>query len=184
MTNSNTIRLFTGTFINKEIFSDAYNEIRSEINKYFTGKLVEYNNLHFTWQFIGDFPLKEIASLKSSLKENLCTHENSLIIRGITAFPNTSRPRIIVVPVISEDNIVEKIYNSTSMKLRAFGIEADLRKFTPHVTLMRIKENRSNDYKLFFDKFKNREFGLMNSFSYQLISSELTRTGPIYKIIS
>ena len=55
-----TKRLFTGTYIDKEIFEDIYEDMLEDFKGITTGKWVEPENLHFTYHFIGDFETDKI----------------------------------------------------------------------------------------------------------------------------
>ena len=52
MHKQNTIRLFTGTYVDDELFRYIYNDIKDDFAGATFGKWVEPDNLHFTYHFI------------------------------------------------------------------------------------------------------------------------------------
>ena len=178
-----TKRLFTGTYIDKEIFEDVYVDMLEDFNGISTGKWVEPENLHFTYHFIGDFDSSKIPDLINELKSTCKTYKSELVIKGISGFPNILNPRILHAEVIDYNNILQNIFSNLERRLIPFGYKPESRKFTPHVTLQRIKSIKKDEFNSIIQDYSDFEFGKMSKFNVNLIESELTPRGPVYRIL-
>ena len=105
------IRLFLGTYVDYSMFADNYKTIQDKFKGISFGKWVEPEILHFTYFFIGDFPVNELSKLKSSLANITDKYSSEIIFKGIECFPNLRNPRVIHIPVINPDGLLIKIYN-------------------------------------------------------------------------
>ena len=178
-----TKRIFIGTFISQDIFSNIYDVLKSDFAKATNGKWVEKENLHFTFKFLGDVDINIISQISSELVEELKLYNCELTFKGLSCFPNIRQPKVLFSKIFTNKELINSIYNRIEQKLLDFGFEAEKRRFDPHLTLQRIKQY---DNKLFPDiisKYANEVFGTMSSFEVVMIESELTRSGPIYKVI-
>jgi 2'-5' RNA ligase len=155
------LRLFIGTPV--EI--PFYHRIQRELGGIVEGKWVEGYNLHLTHLFIGeDFPEKWQIELPVPTGE--------IEVRGFGVLGN----RILYLrahhPEIGEVNryLVER-FNWP-----------DRREFIPHITLCRVKKvNRWGELYTRLDRLSHLSWRV--PFTLYLYSSQLTRTGPIYKKI-
>ena len=141
-----TKRLFTGTYIDKEIFEDIYEDMLEDFKGITTGKWVEPENLHFTYHFIGDFETDKIPDLIKELNSLCKTYKSELIIKGLSGFPNILNPRILHAEVVDYKKTLQNIFSNLEKKLIPFGYEPEIRKFTPHVTLQRIKSINKDEF--------------------------------------
>ncbi len=102
MHKQNTIRLFTGTYVDDELFRYIYNDIKDDFAGATFGKWVEPDNLHFTYHFIGDIPIDKLDELKKNLSEITVKYNSVLEFHGISVFPNRKKPRVLHIPVIND----------------------------------------------------------------------------------
>ncbi|MFP4526973.1 MAG: RNA 2',3'-cyclic phosphodiesterase [Candidatus Kapaibacterium sp.] len=177
-------RLFTGIFIDCGIFEDIYPEIKSDFEPAVSGKWVEPDNLHFTLKFLGDTDVEIIDDIKESLADLTAEINSPLFLKGMRAFPNLKRPRVLVVPVFNPDRELFRIHADMESRLEQFGFERERRKFQPHMTLMRIKSFADDVFQDIAKKYSAFEFGEMTHFRVNLIESHLSKSGPTYKIIA
>lgn len=175
-------RLFIGTYVNNDMFEYQLNEIKDDFKPYVFGKWVEHNNLHFTYKFLGDVEDDKVVEIKDSLKELLITYESPLEFSTLGAFPNKFKPRVLFAGMYNPGGQIFKIQKEIENKMQNFGFEKEKKKFKPHITLCRIKEVKDSPADL-FDDYRDRQFGVMPEFSVNLIESELSRSGPVYKIV-
>jgi 2'-5' RNA ligase len=142
------------------------------------GKWVEKHNLHFTYRFLGeltDSVVSEIAeSLKNSLKE---VEAPEIVYKGLGVFNN----RVLWVGMESEG--IFKVKKRIDSILAEFGFEEEKR-FTPHLTLLRIKRLRDpHGFKRFVKSMENYVFERKKEKFVHFVESTLTRKGPIYRVI-
>lgn len=104
-------------------------------------KWVKTESQHITLKFFSE--IEEVMAKR--IRERLATLENmygpfEASIKGVDAFPNKRRARVIVVTLEKGVDISKMIFHDIEGALSAFGIEKEKRDFTPHVTLGRKKE--------------------------------------------
>lgn len=179
--NMETKRLFIGTFINNSLFESKYKSIRNDFEQCCNGKWVEMSNLHFTYQFLGDVDTGNITEIRNSLKDFLINYDSKLIIKGLSALPKLNFPKVLYVKV--ENEVVINIQKQVESVLISWGFQPENRAYTPHITLLRIKKFERNQFIETIEKYKDFEIGEMNNFSINIIESQLTKYGPIYKKI-
>lgn len=177
------IRLFIGTFVNDAILSKDYEEIKSSFHNITFGKWVEHHNLHFTYNFLGDVDSEKLNAIKKTLCDDLRIYSSELVLAGLSVFPNIHNPRIMHVKVMDDKGILSEVYQSLASGLVSLGFATEKRKFLPHVTFQRIKSLDRTYFKKEMEQFSTNEFGTLNEFKVCLISSELTRNGPVYKVL-
>jgi len=176
-----THRLFTATFIDNSLFENIYPGLKDDFRKACTGKWVERENLHFTYQFIGDTETNKANEMKEALGEYLKHYDSVLDIGILGAFPNPRKPRVLFIGISNPDGFVQEINTGMEKILRKFGYHPDHSKFSPHVTLLRVKTFEPVLFEDAFMRNKSLHAGSMPGFEVRLIESKLTPLGPVYK---
>jgi 2'-5' RNA ligase len=152
-------------------------------------KLVKPENLHMTLKFLGNIS----DSLAPKIYEILRTEINEKLFQGrdfkyyLKGVGQFNRFSVLWVKLVGEITFLQTIKDSVEDLLHTkLKVERDRRtKFTPHLTIGRLKKERIN-YKTFdiFKKLinenKGMEFGSFNINQIKLKKSELTPKGPIY----
>lgn len=163
------MRLFIGIEIktNKEI-KEVLEALKIE------GKKVREENFHITLKFLGELDSYEkiIDELRIIKFEKF-----KLILRGIGTFPSEKKARVLYVSAESNgklEQLAEMVDKAT------FQIKMD-HPFSPHLTIMRFKSPYNATE--IVQNYRSKYFGSYDIDSYNLYSSQLTPTGPIYKII-
>lgn len=177
-------RIFTGTFIDSSIFADIYSNLVSDFKNATKGKWVEPENLHFTYQFIGETDESAVEDIRHSLKNYIVEYNSLLVIKGLGAFPDLRNPRVLFANVINPDKKVFEIQQKTTTILMGYGYKPEKREYHPHVTLQRVKFSDRAYFRKAIEKYSDTVFGEMKSFKFDLIESILTQSGAIYQVIS
>ena len=96
-------------------------------------------NYHLTLAFMGNIEYVLINSLQLKLEQNL-SYNKAVPFRfiEITPFPFSGTPKIAAAILEYSDELMQLQHN-TAKCVRAFGISLEHRRFTPHVTLGRLK---------------------------------------------
>ncbi|MBV8837701.1 MAG: RNA 2',3'-cyclic phosphodiesterase [Alphaproteobacteria bacterium] len=131
-------RLFTGLEIPTDV-QDALSLLRGGLPG---ARWIDPENYHITLRFIGDIDdrlANEIASLLDSVKRR------SFEVRfgSLTSFGG-NKPRAIVVSVEPIQPLIE-LQSELERLMQRLGLEPEGRKFTPHVTLARLRNTSSRD---------------------------------------
>ncbi len=152
-------------------------------------KLVEPQNLHMTVKFLGK--IKESLApkiyniLKVNINDNLFQNKTyEFKLKGTGQFRKYS---VLWIKLEGDLQFLQKVKDTTEELLnQKLKIEKDKRaKFTPHLTIGRLKPNKINyknfdAFKKLINEHKNYEFGLFKIREVKLKKSELTPKGPIY----
>ena len=94
----------------------------------------------------------------------------------ITPFPFSSKPKIVAAMLEHSDELMQLQHN-TAKCVRAFGISLERRRFTPHVTLGRLKSRSRKSI-----AFQPQQIFLEGvSEKVVIYQSELTPKGAVYK---
>jgi 2'-5' RNA ligase len=134
--------------------------------------------LHLTLKFIGDVPEVNLIPIKSELDflHNFDLVKCSIINFGF--FFRDKKPSILWAGLNIEKSIF-KIIENIDLKLEKFSVKKESRKFSPHLTLLRIKKDPGIN---FVNSFKNFTFEPLNftANTISLFRSELHPSGSKY----
>jgi len=160
-------------------------EIRNNyINDYDKIKWEPINKLHLTLKFLGDTDEKIIPEINSELEKILKKYEVfELAFDKFGLFTKDKKPRILWVGL--KDNIkLNSLAREIDNVISQFGFEKEKRKFTPHITLLRIKDKDENFYKDFY-KLTQVEIPEINFKANKItfFKSTLLKTGSVYEPI-
>ncbi len=172
---------------------DIADHIRSELTDqvYKKGdfgrvRWVKPENYHLTLKFLGDTTITDIAKISDIMGAVASgSGEVTLTCDRLGLFPHLSKPRVMWVGFTDSGDRLGSIAARLDKELdQSLGIARERRKFSPHLTVARIKGD-VNHFKLSGFIKKGVEL-CNNSFtisSIVLYSSELTRTGAVYTIV-
>lgn len=147
-----------------------------------TVKWVDERTIHLTLFFLGEttpLQVKEITyELEVELKK---TQPFSIKITGLGLFGNPNNPKVIWAG-IAESQPLNLIKEKVDLALLRQGFEDTQSKFSPHLTLGRIKHIKSaNELNSFIKSNKSLHFFDVEVAKVIFYQSILTPNGPIYK---
>jgi len=169
------------TFIAVDIPSYAIDKTFEIIFSVIDNKKIKWQSkdkIHLTLKFIGDFEQKLIPELVEKLNFLNDLQTQKIELNKFGFFFTNKSPRVFwIKPVISEELI--KIVDEIENVLLQYGIPKEKRKFSPHLTLLRIKNDEKVDFlnKLIKLKFEPIVF---ESNLITLYKSDLHPSGAIY----
>jgi 2'-5' RNA ligase len=129
-------RLFTGV----EIPSDVGQALATLRGGLPGARWIDPGNYHLTLRFIGDVDdaiAHEIASMLSRVKRG----SFDLHMDGLTSFGGR-KPRAVVASVAPAQALID-VQAEHERLMQRIGLEPEGRKFTPHVTLARLRDSSS-----------------------------------------
>lgn len=179
----NQVRAFLAVDLSEAVRSNVAKLIRSLQPRIDGTKWVETQNLHVTLKFLGDVPLTELHHLIAAVTRGAqATEAFDLEFLGCGAFPNLESPKTIWVGCDRGAEELTRLAGSIEEELFQCGYPKENRRFSPHLTIGRVKRGASTDVSLteFFRQQQGRPFGSCGIDQVALYSSELTRRGPIY----
>jgi len=148
-------------------------------------KWVKPESIHLTLKFLGGLTSEELEEVFAGVEEILPGAEGvgELTIGGLGAFPNMKRPRVLWVGVKGEGleslkNLQNRIENSLAQK----GFPKEDRKFSPHLTVGRIKI--AGQLEQLLNAFISYQFPAMNFTPnrIEIMRSDLKPSGAVYSV--
>jgi 2'-5' RNA ligase len=131
-------RLFTGIEIPPDI-GQALSMLRGGLPG---ARWITADNYHLTLRFIGDVD-KVIAQEVASLLGRVQRDAFDLHIEGLTSFGGR-KPRAVVAVVAPAPTLLD-VQAEQERLMQRIGLEPEGRKYTPHVTLARLRESSSHE---------------------------------------
>lgn len=174
-------RLFIAVKIKpSEEFLDVFYELKETLYDEKI-KWVEEQNIHITLKFLGKTAEKDIPPIIDTLKPIAERHKSFFITaRSIGTFGGKKNPRVIWVG-LEETGVLEKISLEIDTALSELGFERETRKFSPHLTLGRIKliKDTSGLFRM-VEKLKGEALQKYKVEKFTLFESKLSPKGPSY----
>lgn len=180
----------TRTFVAVSVSPDVINRINEivlELSRGVEGvKWVAPENLHFTLKFLGDVQdtdLHEVCSAVAGATEELAPFDVAL--SGAGAFPSAERPRTVWIGAGEGEEQFVELYDRVDKALRKLGFRSETRKFTPHVTVGRIRKSNPTLAQLteHLEAHAATELGTIPVDEVLIFSSELDSDGPHYHVL-
>ena len=131
-------RLFTAIEIPKDV-GDSLAMLRGGLPG---ARWIEPENFHLTLRFIGDIN-DALANDIASLLDGISRKSFELQLDGLSSFGG-NKPRAIVASVAPTRALTELQAEHESI-MKRMRVPADGRKFTPHVTLARLRDSRPEE---------------------------------------
>ena len=150
-------------------------------------KWVDPEKMHLTLKFLGEVDAREIHQVCGAVKEAARGVEPfKLKIRGTGAFPNARRPRTIWLGAGEGDEQLGKLAERIESALAKIGYRREARRFTAHLTIGRIRRGGPGVTEIgeLIRKYADFDIGQATVDQAIVFSSELTRSGPIYEVLS
>ncbi len=143
-------------------------------------KAVEDENIHLTIRFIGEVPEALLPSIEKCLDLCASVKKFKVIVKGVGAFPNISRPRVIWVGVEEGADKFRQLRRILDECLKDI-VRPDKHEFTPHITVARIKGGVDREcIASLISENQDQIFGEYTVTTVKLKRSILRPQGPLY----
>jgi RNA 2',3'-cyclic 3'-phosphodiesterase len=177
-------RLFIALPFNSNSLNDKINDIFNYLNKYKELKVVAPVNYHITLKFLGDCSEKLTNKIKDNLNDNAIDSGKIIpfSLFGLGVFPDLKNPNVLWAGIKTDESSINKLNQSIENFASNFGFKKEKNKFTPHLTLARIRKGNKLSENMRQYLVENKELFLFESAFNRLalVSSTLTKEGPIY----
>ena len=151
-------------------------------------KWVNPYSIHLTLKFLGNVAADRIGEITGAMQN--ATGGISPFhfeVKELGAFPNLRRVQVVWVGVSGELDRLARLQQQIEESLARLGFARELRAFTPHLTLARVRDRASSaERELFGQVIANARLETDYKFtvnSISLMKSQLTREGAIYSRI-
>ena len=173
------MRLFTGI----DLSSDVLEHLRLLVGKLQPTARINWStvtNLHITTKFIGEQPETELTPLKEALARVPLPPPFNVAIRGLGWFPNQFAPRVFWAGVEAPASLWD-LARDTEVALEPLGVAREERRYSPHLTLARIKTRLNLDRLLSaIDALPSSDFGSFTVQGFNLYLSQQGSSGSVY----
>ena len=150
-------------------------------------KWVDPYNIHLTLKFLGNIGTDMVGKITMALEEAVRgIPPFHLEVKGLGAFPNLKRVQVVWVGIREETGRLARLHQNIETNLAPLGFSPESRRFTPHLTLARLRNQASPDERQGFGQLiagTSIEGDTIKVDAVSLMKSQLTRTGAIYSRI-
>jgi 2'-5' RNA ligase len=152
-------------------------------------KWVDPDGVHLTLKFLGSVDPAKIDPIAAAMKEAARgVSPFSLKVEGLGAFPNLRRVQVVWVGVSGEVDKLANLQQRLEENLAGLGFAPEKRRFTPHLTLARVRDQASlAEREGLGQLIAGTGFEAATGFpvaELSLMRSQLTREGAIYSRLS
>jgi 2'-5' RNA ligase len=150
-------------------------------------KWVGAENLHVTLLFLGEVEDRDLPAVCAAVAE--CAARQPLFpmtVERAGCFGNPRRPRTLLVGVGEGTQELVALHDALEPPLLALGCyRREERQYAPHITLGRVRSERPNDaLAQALTRQQGWQGGRLLVRELLVLSSELTRDGPVYTVLS
>lgn len=182
---TDTLRTFIAIDVKVEKpLNDKWAELKSLLRND-SIKWVDDHLLHLTLFFLGDTSNVIVNVISSKLQVELKKIPAfSLNLQGLGFFGNSKSPRVLWVGISRSEQLMQ-LHSVVTDCVSVFGFDVVNEKFSPHLTLGRVKHVVSSDKLIsFINQSKGLQFQQVVIDKVTFYQSILRPEGPIYKPLS
>ena len=145
---------------------------------------VRDEGLHITLRFLGDVDIEDVPRVAEAARAaSLRVEPFELELGGVGAFPTLGRARALFVGVDGEIETLTLLRDSIEAELSKVGFRRDGRRFSPHITVARIRDRVSRpDRRAIVEAARSANHARVafRVDALRLFQSTLTPEGAIY----
>jgi len=140
--------------------------------------------LHITLSFIGDTSEQQVNYISEQLEKIGSGYSSmDLHFKELGVFPNLRKPRVFWVGM-ERNKLLENLQGEIEVMLCDYGIIREIKSFSPHLTIARIKWIDDIDrIKYWLQKYRGETIQKTKIGEVIYYESRLTANGPIYNPI-
>jgi 2'-5' RNA ligase len=141
------------------------------------------SQLHITLKFLGEIPEQRINTIKQALG-TIVVSSFPLSFSKLGCFPNERRPRVIWIGIDQGYEELRLLAKEVDQKLSELGFPKEKRRFSPHLTLGRVKRLNPDEKEVVSELLQNFTFQTNTSEEITALvfkKSTLTPKGAIYE---
>ena len=152
-------------------------------------KWVDPYSIHLTLKFLGSIDADRTGEITRAIGEAVQDASPfHLEVKDLGVFPSLKRVQVAWVGVSGEVDKLVHLQQRIESSLAGLGFAPELRRFTPHLTIARLRDRASPDERQRFGQIiagnKFEAAHTLQVYAISLMRSQLTREGAIYSRIS
>lgn len=166
--------------------------VRSALDKFQTRmrgecdsvRWIPSHQLHLTVKFLGDVPDREVNGVSEALKRATASAAPfEMGVSGCGCFPERGPVRIVWAGTVEETGAMKNCARQVDTELERAGFPRERRPFSPHITMGRVRDDRSGGRLRSAIEGSSLEGGVDSIGSLTLMSSVLSPKGPTYTAV-
>ena len=182
-----TVRAFVAADLPPEVVTELARLVSALAEERVRGlRTVRPEGVHLTLKFLGGVPHGEVPALSSAISSVVRRYRPfTLKVEGFGAYPGNHSPRVLWAGVSGPDQLV-RLRGDIEESLTSLGFAADSRRWSPHLTLARIRDGTSK-------RDRQTAWNALSSLrpisqettvsSVSLVASRLTPRGAVYSTL-
>ena len=140
-------------------------------------------NIHVTIRFLGEITRPIIEDVQQEMTA-VTFRPFEVRLQGVGVFPHLKRPRVVWIGIAQGDKELRDIHSQLEPRLRALGLPADDKGFSPHITIARVRSGRNREeLSTAIGEMNQIEIGELAVTKVALKRSVLTPHGPVYSTL-
>ena len=175
------MRLFTGLSIGPDVRKEL-TRLLEQLRPVAPVKWSPVENLHITTKFVGSWPEDRLGEMTAILSAMPKTHAFRVTIARLGFRPNPHRPRTLLAGVQAGPEL-SALAASIEDTLVTIGCSREERKYTPHVTLARIKDDDIRGLRERIASMTDLNFGSFEASHFHLYASKPGVRSSVYTIL-
>ncbi|MFQ5824091.1 MAG: RNA 2',3'-cyclic phosphodiesterase [bacterium] len=137
-------------------------------------------NIHLTIKFLGNVEESRINSVAEAVESAVQPFSPfNFLVNNFGAFPNFRRPRVLWIGIENPTFQLIQIAQNIDDELSKIGFPREKRKFSPHLTVARVKSSLSQNFVQLLQK-ESFEGGEVSVEEVVVMKSDLRPTGAVY----
>jgi len=150
-----------------------------------TASFPRVSSLHITLKFLGDITGNQAGAIQQCLDQRISGFTPfDIDVQGLGAFPSVSRPRVAWAGLEAGDRLLN-LQKLIEKEMKGLGFEPERKKYSPHITLARIKSSRNLDkLRALLETMKDFHMGTNQVGSIHLYRSILRPEGAVYQLLA
>lgn len=176
------MRLFVAVRVEEPHVLDALVAVRGLVERTARVKWAEREQLHLTLRFLGEVDAARVDALRGALADAVRGVEPfRLVLAGLGVFPPRGAPRVVWAGVSFGAERLAELTARVEERLAEAGFPREARRFSPHVTLGRVREGESGRASLAaLARVAARPFGSVEVLDAVLLQSVLGSAGATH----
>jgi 2'-5' RNA ligase len=140
--------------------------------------------IHLTLKFLGDVQAERLEDIAATLRSACAPYAPfALSVGGMGVFPNPRRPRVVWIGVDEPTGTLTRLQRDVEHAIAPLGFPTERRRFSPHLTLGRVKRGRSVAELEALGQYADQArvwVGEMGVQAVYLMRSDLRPSGAVY----
>ena len=109
-------------------------------------KWVNPESIHLTLKFLGDVTSDRVTEVLDAIKSGVVGIPSFQIqLAGLGVFPNPARTQVVWAGITGNMDRLGQLQSNIEVEMEKLGFPREKRKFSPHLTLARIRNHATPD---------------------------------------